>query len=81
MDHTYRQAICTLLTHNWDTWITFSQTQILQNTTRNMKVHMFYVYRFAKIKDGKTFNVPSNVRKFGGLERQSHPNKPKCIIW
>jgi hypothetical protein len=46
-----------------------------------MKVHMFYVYRFAKIKDGKTFNVPSNVRKFGGLEKQSHPNKPKCIIW
>jgi hypothetical protein len=42
---------------------------------------MFYGFKLAKIKDGKTSNVPSNTRKFGGLKRQLHPNKPKYIIW
>jgi hypothetical protein len=42
---------------------------------------MFYGSKLAKIKDGKTSNVPSNTRKFGGLKRQLHPNKPKYIIW
>jgi hypothetical protein len=53
---------------------------MLQNTTRNMQVHMFYSSKLAKIKDGKTFNIPSNIRKFGGLGRQLHPNMPKYII-
>jgi hypothetical protein len=41
---------------------------------------MIYSFKLAKINDGKTSSIPSNTRKFGGLERQLHFNKPKYTI-